>query len=109
MCRAENAAIKAQPDGSCALVLRAVSEPFLNMAYTSARLTTKKHPIAGAIQPPKDANGFFVDGGAVHVEVRAQVPDGTVTGTWPAFWMLPTAPVGSSLQCAYKTLLQRLL
>jgi hypothetical protein len=94
MYRAENAAIKPQADGSCALVLRAVSEPYQSMAYTSARLTTKKHPIAGAIQPPKDANGWFKDGGAVRVEMQAQVPNGTVTGTWPAFWMLPTAPVG---------------
>ena len=93
-CRAENAAVRPLSAGTCGLVLRAISEPYEGMAYTSARITTKRHPVAGAIEPPRDATtGAYVDGGAVRVEARAWVPDGTATGTWPAFWMLPTAPV----------------
>lgn len=89
-------------DGTCELVLRAVGEPFEGMAYTSARITTKRHPVAGAIEPPRDpATGAYVDGGAVRVEARAWLPDGTVTGTWPAFWMLPTAPVCSRALCLH--------
>jgi hypothetical protein len=61
--------------------------------YTSARMHTRKHPVAGQIQPPKNAVGTWVDGGAVQLAVRAQLPAGTPSGTWPAFWMLPTTKV----------------
>ena len=98
--RAENAAIKQLGDGTCGLVLRAASEPFQGSAYTSARVTTKRHPVAGQIEPPRDADGVFIDGGAVRVAMEAQVPAGTVSGTWPAFWMLPTVSVRPSLSAS---------
>ena len=68
-CRAQNAAIRDAGDGTCALVLRAVNEEFEGSAYTSARLKTLKHPTGGAIQPPKTADGAWVDGGRVRVQV----------------------------------------
>lgn len=40
--------------------------------------------------PPKAADGSWVDGGGVRVEANVKLPQGTPSGTWPAFWMLPT-------------------
>jgi hypothetical protein len=92
-CRADNAKIVSLGNGATALAITAKSEAFGNFAYTSARLTTLKHPVAGAIMPPKYANGTWVNGGRVKVAMRAKLPAGTVSGTWPAFWMLPSKPV----------------
>jgi beta-glucanase (GH16 family) len=64
--RRENAVL----DGGGNLVITARSEPFMNQAYTSARMNT-----AGVFQ---QTYGRF--------ETRAKLPAGQ--GFWPAFWLL---------------------
>jgi hypothetical protein len=56
-------------------------------------MTTKGSSPGNAISPPRDATGDFVDGGRVRVEARMQLPKGGPTGTWSAFWLLPTIEV----------------
>ena len=78
-------------DNSSFLQITARSENFQQgFAYTSGRIHTRKHPVAGRLMPPKNPDGSWVDGGSVRVEARVKLPQGTPSGTWPAFWMLPT-------------------
>jgi hypothetical protein len=95
--------------GGCGLVITAQSESFEGSQYTSARIKTLRHPVAGAIEPPRHADGRYVDGGRVRVEARMQLPQGTVAGTWPAFWMLPSVPVQPALRLAMNLLLYTVL
>lgn len=93
-CRPDNAkVVQLGPGGTTALQILAKDEVFEGMSYTSARVVSRGHPIAGQIMPPKHANGSLVDGGGVRVEARVHLPDGSKTGTWPAVWMLPSKPV----------------
>lgn len=71
-------------------MIRSLREDFEGSAFTSARLHTRGHPVAGAIEPPRDGGGDYVPGGAVRVEMKGVLPEGTPSGTWPAFWMLPS-------------------
>jgi hypothetical protein len=94
--RAENAkVVELEPGGITALQIHAMKESYEGMNYTSARVVSKPHDVAGKITPPKHADGSFVDGGGIRVEVRAQLPQRSATGTWPAVWMLPIDPVQS--------------
>ena len=81
------------------LQIAAKNEAYEGFSHTSARVVSRTHPIAGQIMPPTHANGSFVDGGGVRVEVRVKLPEGDESGTWPAVWMLPTDPVRYPLQC----------
>jgi beta-glucanase (GH16 family) len=88
-------------------------------AYTSGRVHTRNHPIAGRIMPPKNSDGTWVDGGAVRVEAKLRLPEGTPFGTWSAFWMLPsdkvpsiifsTAPYGIQYSILYPVLINPVL
>jgi hypothetical protein len=109
--RAANAAVRSIGGGNCALAITAVREADKGLNYTSSRIATLNDSVAGNIIPPNHAKGSFVDGGAVKVEMRARLPAGTAAGTWPAFWMLPTAEVRGSAHasraacasCNYRT------
>lgn len=95
--RPQNVQALRMDDGSMTfLQITARSEEFQpGFAYTSGRIHTKNHPVAGKIAPPKTPDGAWVNGGGVRVEARVRLPQGTPTGTWPAFWMLPTDKVWS--------------
>lgn len=78
------------------LQITARSEAFHEgFAYTSGRIHTRNHPVAGRIMPPKTGDGAWVNNGGVRIEARVRLPQGTPSGTWPAFWMLPTDKVYS--------------
>lgn len=74
-----NADITLDPTGTrCALQIKAIEHAG---AYTSARLRSAPHPVAGDIVYPP--------GGAVRVETALWLPRGSASGTWPGFWMFP--------------------
>lgn len=94
LCRAINARVVPLGRGHArGLLITARRDDYRNVQYTSARLTTKRHPVAGQVLPPRHPDGNFMDGGAVRIEVEAKLPAGTPAGTWPAIWMLPTDSV----------------
>ena len=88
--RKENSEITTDIDRRlCLLAITAIREG--DMEFTSARITTKSHPVASKIRYPEN--------GKVRVEAKMLLPRGTESGTWPAFWMLPTDSVRSDGVC----------
>lgn len=85
--------VELEAGGTTALQIAGRAEVYEGATHTSARVVSRTHPVAGQIMPPTHANGSFVDGGGVRVEVRVKLPEGDSEGTWPAVWMLPTKPV----------------
>jgi hypothetical protein len=91
--RPDNVKVVVEKDTSFLQITARSEAMHEGFAYTSGRVHTRNHPIAGRIMPPKNSDRTWVDGGAVRVEAKLKLPEGTPSGTWPAFWMLPSDKV----------------